>query len=559
MGIIKDFKDFITQKITSLSGGVNRETENPADKSDYSFMINDPSAINKFYIKQFDVLYNGVSGEILDFYSAANIKSYLKDIIYFRNCENYFWSKSANEKKFKRTHSGVPRAIAKTVMNIVGTPEITSTDKDTQNKINSIIKENMISERITDEQGVLTFVEGWGAYRIDYDANTSEVPIIRYFDANNTWFVKDGAMYKAIITSNYYDRVVEKTTKKIVVFDTRYIERDENGNKTSVIDQDAFYVEPDDRLEFLDDTEIQKLEIPGFSRHTEIDIPFILAVPSVFEASRDTSKGIFGISFFTSKVDIFDDIDQALSISATTIRRSAPSTIYPSDSLSTDKEGNAKVPDDFDKDYLITPSAIDGSGVQTSLVAPTVIQPTLNIKNYLDEIEEKKRAAIEGILSPNDFGLKSDTRADSGSAIRERSRQTLFTRERISNKEQNILETLLKRAVAFWDYIEGKKKTEKDYDISVRFSAFSSPSTEQKVSTWLPVFASGAMSAERFVEEIYGDQMSKEEKEQEVIRIKEAKESNTLSTKMFDKIGEGEATEQAGANEENKKSQQKPQ
>ena len=67
------------------------------------------------------------------------------------------------------------------------------------------------------------------------------------------------------------------------------------------------------------------------------------------------------------------------------------------------------------------------------------------------------------------------------------------------------------------------------------FDKFANPSKEERIATYLPMFTSNAISVERFVEEIYGDDLTEEEKKQEIERLNALKVQDTLTSDSFDK------------------------
>ena len=116
---------------------------------------------------------------------------------------------------------------------------------------------------------------------------------------------------------------------------------------------------------------------------------------------------------------------------------------------------------------------------------------------------------------------------DSAEAIRERSRQTIYTVATVRKREQKILKSLVNKCIFLYEYF-WKNKTNLDTrqffentSINIRYDKFLSPSTEQKVKVYLPMFQSGAISTSKFVHKVYEDEMDETEMEREIEQLNE--------------------------------------
>ena len=515
--------DFVKNKIFSFNGEAKKLSESPRVKEQKTFLTNSQLKINNDIINQFDVWYNGNSDELLNFYSAEKIKTYASDPIYFRNCENYFWSKSAGEKKIKRSTAGLLKSIDDTINNIIGVPAITiENDIEKNTRLESLIEKNNFYDLYFYNQLVYTKVEGWGAYRIDLDG--TDTPVIRYYGAKNTFFVYQANNISAIIYTDYYTKSKENngtfSNKNYVLIETRYVK---NGN--SCIDKDLFKIDTRDNLLpiSLNDEEADFLQ--DRNEHIEIQgLNFILGEPCIFsklQSSEDIS--LFGRSFYHGKIDLLDDYDQAISIASTNIRRSTAKITYPTDAIGTNSvTGQSETPDSYDTQYIQVPYQISGDGTKMGASTPQVVQPLIDMTPYLNQCENILHNILQGIISPADFGIDL-AKKDNASAIREKERQTLFTRNMVCDKEKKFIISVLKKALVLEDVIRFNKPGNYD-NIQVKFDKFANPSKEERLTTWLPVFNSGAISIERFIEEIYQDELSDEEKQKEIERLKNFKE-----------------------------------
>lgn len=526
MGLFNFWKSKNGDGIEALPENLNRENKNKL----FAWQV---LPINTYMVDELLAWYSSNSNILLEFYSANIIKEYPRQFIFYRNCENYFWAQSAKEKKIKRTTAGLMYSIVKIIDDIVGIPKI-SIFGDGNGKLNERLKyiekqNSFLTNLYYGKQLPLTGVIGWGAYRIDIDNVNEKCPRIRYYDGRNCSFEEDN---QGISKIKYADYFIYKN-KQYVIIDERYVQ-----NNVSCIDKKVYEItSTNDRIE-------RKLnEFPNLKdqqEHIEVNVPFILGVPCRWYETPDIgfSAGLFGRSLFYGKIDSLDDFDQAVSIAATSIRRSTPKVSYPVDSLETDKNGNSKTPDRFDLEYIEVPSHITGDGKTIESQGPHVVQPNIVIDLFIKEQNQILNHICNGIISIADVGISKEASlfGDTGTALREKSKQTLFTRNLICRKEQEIIKTLFNRILVVDSIFFNGGEYKDNYDIEVLYDKFSIPSKEERVKVYLPMFQSGAISDEMFVSLIYDDDLSQEDKEKEISAIKTKREMQIGETEPSNKI-----------------------
>lgn len=511
---------FIQNKILGLIRGKETST-NEETKRNMSFTGTSFVNLNRFSLDEVNTWDCGDATKLLEFYTEANISTYPSEYIRTRNCRQYFWSQSVDVAKIKRTTANLVHNISTTLANIINAPDIYSSSDDYYELVNNILEENDFKEKLYTKQLRETLVEGWGAYRIDIDTISNEYPKIRYFRASNVFFAKEEEDIVGII---YLSNYSNEKNEKFMLVETRYVKTLDNV-KYSCIDKECYKIsgETYKKVPIKDCPMIRDTE-----EHIELaNVPFILGEPCVFyEADGYENEGLYGKSIFYGKIDALDDYDQALSVATTCIRRSMPKTTYPVESLELSESGFAKLPNDFDTDYIAVPNQLTGDGLSMESNTPKVIQPTINLKIYKDMMEESLKVILGGIMSLNDIGLNGQTFfRDSAEAIRERSRQTLYTVNYVRKREQKILTSLLDKCIFLKELLwENKAPTMKDiknYSVAVKYDKFLSPSKEQKIKSYLPMFQSGAISIEQFVRAVYEDEMSDKEMEEEIQRLRD--------------------------------------
>ena len=186
-------------RIRGVAGSVLK-TKRPDD--DRTTFINDNEKLGRMKLKEYNVWYDGDGDELLNFYTRENYIGFNYEPFYMRNKKNYFWAISSTEAQIKRTHSGQPRNIVDTLVNIMPFPLI-SAGEDT-NKLQAVVKESGLEQVYKDEQLPLTLVEGWGCWKINWDKDVSDYPSVEYVSAENVDFIYKSGKIIGIVFKNYY-------------------------------------------------------------------------------------------------------------------------------------------------------------------------------------------------------------------------------------------------------------------------------------------------------------------------------------------------------------------
>ena len=219
-------KEYIRTKALGLLGLIESGID-PRDKADRLTFINDIDNVLKTKLKEYNVWYSGDSDELLNFYTRADTIDYNTDPLLNRNKKSYFWAEAARESDIKRSHSGQPRNIVDTLVNIVGIPDISVTDaagalSTVSDRLKEILDENNFKRLLMQKARPLTFVEGWGAFKINWDTSFMDVPILLYYRADAVDFVYKSNQLLAIIYRDYYQ---DEKKKNYVLFETRRLEK----------------------------------------------------------------------------------------------------------------------------------------------------------------------------------------------------------------------------------------------------------------------------------------------------------------------------------------------
>jgi len=492
--------NWLKNKLQKWFGGAIELPDNP--KSPRYTFINNDTAIRELNTSSFFVWYSASSDELLNFYTDNMVRQFYKNPIYNRNNKNYFWSLSVGEEKIKRTHSGVPRAIVDTLVNAIGYPKI-STIK--QFKLDEILKDNNFKVLTNQQQMPYTLVGGSGAFKIDINLKISKHPIITFYDAQKCDIVKSKGRVFAIVFKDYYSY----NNKEYLLLDTRRVE-----DFTSYVEYELYEVKENEQ------TKVPLSTLPELSRLQSFKINnynHILAVPSEFFYDANG----FGRSIFEGKVDLFDDLDQCLSQSANTVRKSTPIEYYPADLLErNEKTGSAKVPARYDRTYVKGPVNRNGDGTEMGEIKVT--QPMLNFDQYTNEGLTILNMILTGVLSPATMGIDV-SKKDNSDAQREKEKVTIMTRNNIIAQEQRIISELCNICLAVQEYIDfPNKPIWSENDITVQFSTFANPSFESEIVILGQALGGSGMSPKLYVEKLYGDTLTQSEKAYEEKYIEEA-------------------------------------
>lgn len=519
-------KEWLRNKALSFLG-LSQYEGTPGD--DKLTFINDADSIVKMKVREYNIWYAGDGDELLNFYTRQNTIDYWYEPWYWRNKKSYFWAVGSTEEDIKRTHSGQPRNIVDTLVAVIGKPDIQAgsveigQNNEINNSIDKLIRANKFWNLYNQKQMPLTLVEGWGCYKIDWDRQLSDTPIILYYKAEQVDFVIKSGKTIGVIFKDYY---TDGKNKKYLITETRRIEshRDEADKliRSLYIEKEAFevtgeddYVKPvkiHDIPQFRDVED--KLVIDGFDK--------LLAVPCVFY--EDTNTDAYGRSIFTGKLDLFDDLDQCLSQAANAVRRSTPVEYIDTNYLERDKKTGMPIqPKAFDRKFAMIAGAKGADGVATTGHAVEVTQPEIEFKQYSDQAIDILMQIVNGLMSPATLGIDISKR-DNAEAQREKEKVTIFTRNMLVDAETNILKDLFSQALCAYELMNTGQITVKNYDMSINFSEFADDSFENKLTTLGDAYNKGVISPKMFMTKLYGHELSQSDYDNEFNYLKASRQ-----------------------------------
>lgn len=540
-------KQWIQKKVLGLLK-VSQNNQLPSEEERLTY-INDKQAMARMRVREYNVWYAGDSEELLNFYTHGNTISYYYEPFYMRNKKGYFWAINSTESDIKRTHSGQPKNIVDILTAIMGLPEVVGGQKDlaeSYNKVNkilqAIIEDNNFWDTYEQEQVPYTMVEGWGCWKIAWDTDVSQYPIPMYYRAENVDFIYKLNRITGVIFKDYYS----DGKRRYLITETRYI-----AHGDLIIDKEIFEV-----LGAVDDeASLKKVDFKEIEAFSHIEKKLIvegytglLAVPCIF--LKDPTGDTPGRSLFAGKVDLFDDLDQALSQSANTVRKSTPVEYFDTDFLERDRQTGMPIqPKVYDRKYIMVKGATTADGTSMSREPVTVTQPNLDFSKYSTEAVQILLQIMNGIISPATLGMDI-AKKDNAEAQREKEKVTVFTRNKLARAEKKILEKLFNELLIANELMHTGTITVFDYTISVNYPEFADESFENKITILGEMLVKGALSYKMYLTKLYGGSLSEEDYKQELEFLEEyhkGQEENPFGDEeMTD--NESQLQEEAGAN-----------
>lgn len=523
--------DKIKQRILQFLG-LRKLDDNP--NSDRYTFINDENTVKRQKLDECRIWYVGDSDELQNYYTNRDLSGNAKEPIYNRNKPNYFWGISVQEQPIKKVHSGVPRAIVDTLSNIIGMPSITCSNPEQNEKLQKILEVNRYTFKLTQEARPLTFVEGWGGWKIVFDKTLCNQPIIQYYEGKDVEYVVKNGIVIGMIFKDFY----KYKGKDYVLMETRRVgeketdKLDETGKPIKItgsfIEYELYRLDPSNSVTQVPLETIEELNELPKEGYFIPNLKKMLAVPSRY--FYDVFDKDHGRSIFTGKIDIFDDIDQCLSQASQTDRVSTPVEYYPVDLMERGANGETKLPSVYNRQFIKSVSYPDGDGKLQGEIKTS--QPQLNFEQYITRLKALIDVALTGILSPASMGVDI-SKKDNAEAQREKEKVTMFTRDNVIDSETKQQKELFNLALMMQEYMDTEQISMQEHDISVKYCEFANPTYETMASILLPMLAQGGISVEMYVDKLYGDSLSEQEKQDEIEKIKARQQQDNIEMGDF--------------------------
>ena len=434
--------------------------------------------------------------------SAAELEQFYKSIttIHDDTIRSKFWAAIPSQgNRLRKIHSGLPGLMVDIITSIIMSDMngIEVTDPDALNDTWLAIAEDNKFNDILEQAISDTLVEGDGAWKISFDKEVSDYPIIEFYPASRVEFKKKrGRIETIIFTTRYHVEGVHKAF---------YLEEHYSKNKIEY----KLFDEMGNEVALSNVPELKDLQTITWTDD------FVMAIPMMFYKSA-RFKGR-GRSIFDRKTDSFDAYDESISQWQDALRLGRVKTYIPETLIPKNPENGKPIPPNpFDNQFI----ALNGNLSEDSKDKITVEAPNINYDGLLKTYVNTLDMCLQGILSPSTLGIDVK-KLDNAEAQREKEKVTLYTRNKIIDVLNDVLPELVKNVLAVYAAL---------YDIAVEnteavvtFGEYANPSFEAQVETLGKAVNSHLMSTETQVEELWGDTKDEEWKKEEVERIKAEK------------------------------------
>lgn len=430
--------------------------------------------------------YRGDPSELDQFYNQTANDSVSK---------SRFWAAVPSEDlSIRKIHSGLPAMIVERLSDIV-IADLDGIELKTeeQTKLWGDIADDNDFDELLGDSITEALVAGDGAFKITVDPKVTEYPIIEFYSGDQVEYKRErGRLQEVIFYTDY--RFNDKDYRLEESYGFNYIRsRLLNDQGKEVL------------LTTIPDTAELKPEITFMG-------DFIMALPLMFFKGKKWPGR--GKSLFDSKADSFDALDEVISQWIDAIRSGRVQKYIPEDLIPKNpKTGAHMKPNPFDNQFIKigTVMAEDEKG-QISMVQPQILYEAF-VSSYASTLD----MCLQGIISPATLGIDLK-KTDNAEAQREKEKATLYTRGKIIERLNEIIPQLVGVVMKVYDTMQ--ELTAGEYESSVSFGEYASPSFDSVVETVGKARTYGIMSIETSVEQLYGDTWTDEQKAEEVARLR---------------------------------------
>ena len=419
---------------------------------------------------------------------------------------NSFWAaKSSPGMEMRKIHIGLPGTIVDALATVVLTDLNDIKLEKAQDKEiwKKIAEENKLANLLENALKETLYI-GDGAFKVTYDKEISDLPIIEFYSGDQIEFnVSRGRIREVIFKTAYNHNGQEYVLEESYGF----------GYIRNRLTKDGKTV----GLNAIPDTEkLTDFVFAGYSENEEgikTKGEYMMAVPMmIYKSSKYEGRGQ---SIFDRKIDSFDAADEAWSQWMDALRAGRSKEYIPDNLLPRNPSTGAVMqPNSFDNRYIQTNADMrEGSNNKIQLD-----QPSIPHESYLATYCNALDICLQGLISPSTIGIDMK-KLDNAEAQREKEKATLYTRNAIVETLTENIKTLVKVTVNVYKELHG---IEIDMSIKpdVSFGEYANPSFESQVETVAKGRSGGIMSTEACVEELYGDTRDDLWKKEEVARLK---------------------------------------
>jgi hypothetical protein len=433
------------------------------------------------------VWYRGNAAELAGFYGGSD------DLIGNRS----FWAEGGRNHRIRKIHSGLPALIVDVLSDIALGDFLGSSADEVWDEI---AEENGFGRLLSKAvRGALAL--GDGAFKISFDSDMSKYPIVEFFAGDRVRFNYARGRIEEIVFLGKIPSCEALKRKDITLEEVYH----RGGISYRLVDGAGDEVIG---------------EKPADISH---NLGIMLAVPLLFDENPKFEGR--GKSIFDGKIGAFDALDEVISQWVDALRDGRVQKYVPVGLLPRNPHnGQVKGLSSFENRFIQTEMDL-AEGADNSV---KIIQPQIDTAALEASYASFLNLALQGVLAPATLGLDLK-RNDNAAAQREKEKATLYTRGKIIDGLRQSLVKLVKAVLTAYDALQGCAARE--YQVQVEFGEYAAPTFDSQVEIIGKAVSSGIMSYKTAVEQLYGDSWTKEQKDEEMERLKQSaifiKESKT--------------------------------
>lgn len=428
----------------------------------------------------------------------AEIEQFFKQTARWDAYKSRFWA-ATPQRMVRKIHSGIVQIVVDRYRDII-TSDLAQIDfgegegpAPMKDLWDEIAEDNMFQDLIG-EAVAGSLSSGDGAFKISVD-EAGRYPIIEFYEADEIELVRDRKKLKEI---RYYTRYPDPVTP------AKEYRLEETYGRGYV----SYRLFSEDGKE----VPLTQLKETAQLQDTTFTGDFIMGVPLIFFVSGKW-KGR-GRALFDTKTDDIDALDEVISQWLDAVRKGRIARYIPEDMIPRNPENGELVkPNDFDNDYIAIGSPMKEG--QTAKIE--VVQPQISYEAYVNSYSSYLDLVLQGIISPATLGIDLK-KNDNAESQREKEKITVHVREKLVSVLDDVIPELVEKTMMVYDLMNGRLPGE--YEVSAKFGEYAAPGFDSVVETVGKARTYGVMSIDKSVEEMYGDTLTEEEKQEEIERIK---------------------------------------
>lgn len=450
------------------------------------------------------------------------LEQYFKKVSETATAKAKFWAAEPSKSStIRKMHTGLPKMIISKLADIVvaDMDKIELEDGSKQELWDSISKDNkfpkLVGTSISD-----TLLDGDGAFKITLDTDISKYPIIEFYGGERVSYIyKRGRLQEIVYHTTYIQDLatycLHETYGKGYIDFKLYNAR---GNEVELSSVD---------------------ECTDFKPHNTFTGDFIMGVPlSFYESPKYHGRGD---SILGSKSDAFDALDEIVSQWIDAVRkgriyRYIPKALTPKDPVT----GEVIAPNIFDNDYVVAGNNL----AEDSKENIEVSQAEIKYQAYMESYANYMDMCLQGIMSPSTLGIDLK-KTDNAESQREKEHATITTCNKIVDALTNVIPELV--AVVMMTYDNLVEIVPGEYQASIKFGEFGTPTFDKVVETVTKAKTAKIMSTKQALKQMYGDTWTDNEIDEEIELINKENgviEKELPSINEFDVLGGEVPTEE---------------